>query len=58
MSSSPCLQRVEVAPEARVQIEATITAPVDATLLAADTDCRCLALARPPFPFACPQDSR
>ena len=43
----PLLQRVEVAPEARIEIEVKVTAPVDATLLAADSDCRCLALDTP-----------
>jgi len=44
---APLLQRVNLAPEAHGDATVTITAPVDATLLAAETDCRCLSLAIP-----------
>ena len=44
---SPLLQRVEVEPEAESETIIKITAPVDSTLLTAESDCRCLALVSP-----------
>ena len=57
LSATPVLQRVELAPEARVTITISLTSPVAATVLAAETDCRCLALASPlpmPLPAGAP----